>query len=139
MAKNKSNKDKLSDPGFLSELWQQIKMVYYLMMDRDVPIYLKVVPLLALIYLISPIDFVPDAFLGLGQMDDLAILLVGAKVFIELAPQNVVESYLRQMRGTEITGVAEDVAGAEKQPDQLDEVIIEGDFEPWDDSAEASN
>lgn len=139
MAKNKSNKDKLSDPGFLSELWQQIKMVYYLMMDRDVPIYLKVVPLLALIYLISPIDFVPDAFLGLGQMDDLAILLVGAKVFIELAPQNVVESYLRQMRGTEIAGVAEDVAGAEKQPDQLDEVIIEGDFEPWDDSAEASN
>lgn len=31
--------------------------------------------LLAIIYVISPIDFVPDAMLGIGQIDDTAVLI----------------------------------------------------------------
>lgn len=31
--------------------------------------------LIAIVYLISPIDFVPDFILGLGWLDDLAIVL----------------------------------------------------------------
>ena len=31
--------------------------------------------LMALLYLISPIDFIPDAFIGPGQIDDLFFIL----------------------------------------------------------------
>jgi uncharacterized membrane protein YkvA (DUF1232 family) len=31
---------------------------------------------LTLVYLISPIDLIPDVFLGLGQVDDAAIILM---------------------------------------------------------------
>ena len=31
--------------------------------------------LLALVYLLSPLDFLPDAIPGLGQLDDAAVLL----------------------------------------------------------------
>ncbi len=35
-----------------------------------------VIAVAAALYLISPIDVIPDAFLGFGQMDDLAIALL---------------------------------------------------------------
>ena len=31
--------------------------------------------ILALVYILSPVDFIPDAILGLGQLDDGAVLL----------------------------------------------------------------
>ena len=30
---------------------------------------------LALVYLVSPVDFIPDALLGPGQLDDLLVIL----------------------------------------------------------------
>ena len=40
-----------------------------------------------------PIDLVPDAFLGIGQVDDLVLLLVGMRVFISLCPLPLVDEY----------------------------------------------
>jgi uncharacterized membrane protein YkvA (DUF1232 family) len=31
--------------------------------------------ILALVYILSPVDFIPDAILGLGQVDDGAVLV----------------------------------------------------------------
>jgi len=39
---------------------------------------------LTLIYLVSPIDFVPDFLPGIGQLDDLAALFFGGKKAIGL-------------------------------------------------------
>jgi len=36
---------------------------------------------------------VPDAFLGVGQMDDLVLLLVGLRVFISLCPLELVDEH----------------------------------------------
>jgi uncharacterized membrane protein YkvA (DUF1232 family) len=47
---------------------------------------LKAVPLLALLYVISPIDFVPDFIPGLGQLDDLGIILAALELFVRLCP-----------------------------------------------------
>ena len=35
-----------------------------------------------------------DAFLGLGQLDDIAILLLGFKLFVELSPPEIVREHL---------------------------------------------
>ncbi|MEA3338874.1 MAG: DUF1232 domain-containing protein, partial [Chloroflexota bacterium] len=42
-----------------------------------------------------PMDIIPDMALGLGQLDDLAVVLLGLKLFIELAPPDVVREHLR--------------------------------------------
>ena len=39
---------------------------------------------LSVVYLLSPIDLVPDFLPGVGQLDDLAALLFGSKKAISL-------------------------------------------------------
>lgn len=115
MAKNeKSSSENLKDVGFLGELWQQIRLVFYLIKDREVPIYLKVLPLVGVLYTLFPIDIITDVVPVLGQLDDLTILLIGAKVFIEMAPPQVVARYMDEMKGRTsgnvIEGKATDVS-----------------------------
>jgi uncharacterized membrane protein YkvA (DUF1232 family) len=56
----------------------------------------SVVPL-SLLYLISPLDFIPDMALGLGQLDDLGVILLGMALFVKLCPPNIVEYYQNQL------------------------------------------
>ena len=55
------------------------------------------IPAAALAYLILPVDLVPDFLLGLGQLDDLAVLFLGIRVFMLLVPKEVMQSHLREM------------------------------------------
>lgn len=89
---------KRKDPGFFREAWQQARLVYHLLRDRDVPFYLKLVPFVAVVYILWPVDFLPDLVPFLGQLDDLTALLVGSKVFIELAPPHIVARYMDEIR-----------------------------------------
>ena len=112
------------DPGLFRDLWHQVRLVMRLMADADVPIYLKVLPIATVAYLLWPVDLIADILPGLGQMDDLMVLLVGSKVFIDLAPQLAVDRHLKNIReaagymwkGDEPTAVGED--------DEIDDQII---------------
>jgi len=73
----------LSDQGFWREMWHQIRLAWYLFRSPEVPMYLKVLPALAIVYVLFPWDFIPDVLPVIGQLDDLTALIVGAKVFIE--------------------------------------------------------
>ena len=53
--------------------------------DPRVPVYLKLIPLLVLAYVLSPVDLLPDVVVGLGLVDDLAVLVMGLKIFTDLA------------------------------------------------------
>ncbi|MCP4421217.1 MAG: DUF1232 domain-containing protein [Chloroflexi bacterium] len=90
--------EKRHDPGFFREVWQQIRLVYALLRDPEVPFYLKLLPFTAVLYLLFPLDLIPDVAPVLGQLDDLTVLLVGAKVFIDLAPPHVVARHMDQIR-----------------------------------------
>ena len=52
------------------------------------PALAKALPFLALAYVLSPVDVVPDVLPGFGQLDDLAILVIAVEAFIRLAPTN---------------------------------------------------
>jgi uncharacterized membrane protein YkvA (DUF1232 family) len=54
-------------------------------MDPRVPLALKLIPALAALYVAMPIDIGPDFIPILGQLDDVAILLIGLKAFTDLA------------------------------------------------------
>ncbi len=110
------------DPAFWRELWNQARLVYHLMRDPDVPFYLKLLPLAAIAYVIFPADLAPDLVPIIGQVDDLMALLVGAKVFVEMAPPHVVERY--------------QPASVAPADDPLqDAIIVDAEHEPVDERA----
>jgi uncharacterized membrane protein YkvA (DUF1232 family) len=77
----------------LTGLVSGARLVWRLLQDPRVPGWLKLIPLFTVIYLISPLDLVPDVLVGPGQLDDLGILLLGLWVFLRLAPQDVLRQY----------------------------------------------
>ena len=115
--------------GFLGGLWQQLRLVQKLFLDPEVPIYLKALPIAAVVYLLFPFDFIPDVIPGLGQLDDITILVLGAKMFIEMAPQQVVARHLQSMRTQgDNTPVVDERPVDEfysSDPDVIEGVIIE--------------
>lgn len=117
--------------GFFQEIWQQARLVFRLFRDPEVPIYLKLLPVAATAYLLFPFDFLPDVIPGLGQLDDITILVVGAKMFIELAPQHVVERYIQEMRsGGFVSPSSDDELTNEyfnADPDVIEGIIVEED------------
>jgi uncharacterized membrane protein YkvA (DUF1232 family) len=80
--------------AWLQDVARQARLAWRLFWDRRVPLWTKLIPPAALAYLLFPIDLIPDVALGLGQLDDVAVLLIGVKLFIELAPPDVVREHL---------------------------------------------
>lgn len=118
---------RMQDPGFWKEIWEQIRLVWLLMRDNEVPVYLKLLPLAAVIYVIIPTDLIPDFFIPFGGLDDITAVLVGAKMFIEMAPQNIVARHIQNMRRVD-AGL--DLDGVEQSDKELDaSIVIEGEFE----------
>ena len=76
---------------------RQARLAWRLFWDKRVPLWIKLIPPVALAYVLFPVDIIPDVALGLGQLDDVAVLLLGTKLFIELAPPDVVREHLRAL------------------------------------------
>ena len=55
-------------------------VLYFCMRDPDTPKYIKAVIVGALGYLILPTDMVPDSIVGLGWVDDLAVITATMKL-----------------------------------------------------------
>lgn len=81
----------------LEELIKRIKLVWLLLKDKRVPLLTKSIMPASLLYLISPVDFVPDVLLGFGQLDDLGVILLGMALFVKLCPPELVEHYINQL------------------------------------------
>ncbi len=109
-------------PGFWRDVWQQTRLVFRLIRDPEVPIYLKVVPFVGLLYVIMPIDLITDFAPVIGQLDDITALIVGAKVFIELAPPQIVARHLQEIRQQD--GYETIIEGEAVFVDELDDYIV---------------
>ena len=84
--------------GTANQIVNRIKLVWRLMTDRRVNTLLKALPIASLLYLVSPIDFMPDITLPLiGVLDDGAILWLGSYLFVELCPPDVVQEHSRAL------------------------------------------
>jgi uncharacterized membrane protein YkvA (DUF1232 family) len=87
-----NNSDRRS-PGFWMNLLNSFRIAWKLLWDSQVPMSAKLVPIVTVLYVLSPIDFLPDVFVGLGQLDDLAILLLGTQLFIAVSPKDIVARF----------------------------------------------
>jgi uncharacterized membrane protein YkvA (DUF1232 family) len=92
-----ADKQNLIDPknkGFFQDLVMQFKLILRLMSDRDVNFLLKILPIASVIYVLSPIDLIPEIALPLvGYVDDAAVLWLGLTLFVALCPDDVVKKH----------------------------------------------
>ena len=87
-----------NDPGAIRDMALRLQLIWRLLLDKRVNILLKVLPVSALAYLIWPLDAVPGVTLPVvGALDDAAILWLGATLFVELCPPDVVEEHKRAL------------------------------------------
>ena len=96
--------------AWLKEMVRQMHLTWRLLRDGRVPLWTKVIPPAALAYVISPIDILPDfPPRVVNQLDDLAVLLLSVRLFIELAPPDLVYEHLESLgvRTEEWTVLAE--------------------------------
>ena len=80
--------------GFFQDLIQHAKLIFRLMGDKRVNFLLKILPVAAIVYLVSPIDLAPGLALPvIGALDDAAVLWLGSTLFLALCPDEVVQEH----------------------------------------------
>ena len=73
---------------------QMLRVSWLLFWDRRVSIFLKILPLAAVLYVLSPVDFLRDYMLGIGQIDDVIVTGVLLTLFVVLSPKQLVSEHI---------------------------------------------
>lgn len=73
----------------LRTLAERLRLAWRLFGDPLVPLWTKMVPIAALFYLVWPLDIITDLIPGLGQIDDIAVLLAAIEAFVRLCPRRL--------------------------------------------------
>jgi uncharacterized membrane protein YkvA (DUF1232 family) len=58
---------------FLQVLFKRIKAIRYFMKDKEVPLRKKIIIVAGILYLLSPIDLIPEPILIFGALDDIVL------------------------------------------------------------------
>lgn len=80
-------------PRFLPRLLRFARLVWRLSFDKRVPLALRLLLPIAILYAISPIDLVKDTVPILGRFDDLIFLALSLLLLVKLAPKEVVDEH----------------------------------------------
>ena len=99
--------------GALTQFVRTFRLVWRLLNDSRVHWFPKLTIPAAILYVLSPIDLIPDVILGLGQLDDLGVIVLAVALFIECCPRAVVAEHRRAI-------------ATEREPVSSDEDVIEG-------------
>jgi uncharacterized membrane protein YkvA (DUF1232 family) len=95
-----------------------LKLFWRLLIDRRVSYLLKLIPLAALVYMISPLDWL------IPVIDDLVIAWLAVYLFVELCPPEIAEQHRKAIEGV-LEGKWRE-ASDEQHIEEED--IIEGEF-----------
>ncbi len=104
------------------------RLVIRLMMDRRVPLRVKLILPAALAYLIWPGDVVPDIVPIFSRIDDVLVVIFSLVFFLGTAPREIVMEHLRGPRSGDTPG------SANKKRDS----VIEGEYQVLDEDERAS-
>lgn len=95
--------------GFLMFLPNMLKLLGKLLSDSRVPLAEKALFAAAIVYVIVPLDFIPDVFPFIGQVDDLYLVALTLLRLINRTDENVVRE--NWSGGGDIIGLANSIAG----------------------------
>jgi len=82
--------------GITRDFVNRLKLIAKLMGDSRVNPWVKLIPVGALVYLISPVDIIMG-IPGFAALDDAAVLWIGSTLFVELCPDDVVQEHRRAL------------------------------------------
>jgi uncharacterized membrane protein YkvA (DUF1232 family) len=100
MAKSSTSSSLTEAAGFFGGVVKQARLAWRLWNDGRTPTWLKLIPAAALVYLLSPIDLIPDLMLpGLGELDDIAVVLLSLKMFLDLSPPGKIKEHWDDLFG----------------------------------------
>ena len=78
-------------PRLLPHVIRLIRLVWRLTFDRRVPLLLRMLVPLAVIYVISPVDLIRDWVPIVGRFDDVLVLGLSVLFLTKLSPKHVLE------------------------------------------------
>ncbi len=88
-------------PRLLPRIIRFLRLVWKLTFDNRVPIVLRALVPLAILYFILPIGLIPDKTPRLGYADDVIILGLAVLFLTKLAPQHVLDEYSGKPRASD--------------------------------------
>ncbi len=80
-------------PRVLPGVIRFARLVWRLIRDKRVPMVLRALVPLAILYAISPLDLIRDRIPVVGRFDDLIVLGLAVLLLTKLAPQHVLDEY----------------------------------------------
>jgi uncharacterized membrane protein YkvA (DUF1232 family) len=83
--------------GNIQGMWVRLQLTWRLLNDDRVPVWTKIIPVIAFLYIISPLDILPDVLLGMGQIDDFVVLISGLELFERMIPVHIVEEHRQRL------------------------------------------
>ena len=85
-----------SGGGVMRDLVLRFKLIVKLMGDNRVNPFIKLIPVASLAYLFFPFDLI-SMVPGVSALDDVALVSLGAYLFIEFCPPDVVQEHMQNL------------------------------------------
>ena len=85
-------------PRLLPRIIRFVRLVWRLTCDKRVPLALRALVPLAILYVLSPVDLIRDRLPVVGRLDDLIVFTMAVFLLFKLAPRHVVDEHLGRPR-----------------------------------------
>src|ERR1700690_771514 len=112
-----ANKKHLMIPpqgGVVKEFVLRVKLIVRLIRDRRVSPWLKIIPILGVVYLFTPMSIIPDITLPvIGELDDAAVLWITNYLFIELCRPEIGSEHVKALSAITHPKDDEDIVDAD--------------------------
>jgi len=82
---------------FIRHLPQFVKLYWRLFRDARVSIWPKALLVLSFLYVLSPVDIIPDVIPFIGEVDDLVVVIVVCRLFMYMCPREVVQEHVARI------------------------------------------
>ena len=73
----------------MSSFSQRLRYHFLILFDWQTPLYVKLILAVGLLYILVPVDIIPDTIPLLGWLDDLAIASFIVALALKLVPKEV--------------------------------------------------
>ena len=73
------------------------RLYWRLCRDPRVPVWPKLLLVVGILYVLSPVDAIADFLPVIGQLDDLVVLVIVARLFMYLCPPAVVREHVARI------------------------------------------
>jgi uncharacterized membrane protein YkvA (DUF1232 family) len=99
--------------GMIRNFINRTKLIWRLMADKRVSPWVKLIPIGALAYWLSPVDLIMG-IPGLDAIDDITVLWFGSTLFVELCPPLIVKEHVKALaENMEASDTQDEVVDAE--------------------------